>query len=107
MRLRQPPELVTLELPFAYEERGEHKTALVKVVLCRRCMKKLTWKRDQEKKGAKKGKQTSEPSSTGEEERTSRAPGGDYDEMAFQEAGTSGRPVRDRRSASPPARRKR
>ena len=44
-------QLSTLELPFAYEEHGEHKSALVKVVLCPRCLKKLMWKRN-------KGKET-------------------------------------------------
>lgn len=43
-------QLTTLELPFAYEEHGEHKSALVKVVLCPRCLKKLMWKRNKEKK---------------------------------------------------------
>lgn len=38
-----------LELPFAYEEHGEHKSALVKVVLCPRCLKKLMWKRNKER----------------------------------------------------------
>jgi protein FRA10AC1 len=42
-------QLNTLELPFAYEEHGEHKSALVKVVLCPRCLKKLMWKRNKEK----------------------------------------------------------
>lgn len=41
--------LTTLELPFAYEERGERKNALVKVVLCSRCVKKLMWKRNKER----------------------------------------------------------
>ncbi|KAI0029280.1 folate-sensitive fragile site protein Fra10Ac1-domain-containing protein [Vararia minispora EC-137] len=41
--------LTTLELPFAYEEHGEMKSALVKVVLCPRCCKKLMWKRNKEK----------------------------------------------------------
>ncbi|KAG6919197.1 hypothetical protein DXG01_008495 [Tephrocybe rancida] len=44
-----PPALTTLELPFAYEERGENKSALVKVVLCSRCFNKLMWKRRKEK----------------------------------------------------------
>jgi protein FRA10AC1 len=44
-------QLSTLELPFAYEEHGEHKSALVKVVLCPRCLKKLMWKRNKEKEG--------------------------------------------------------
>lgn len=42
-------KLSTLELPFAYEEHGERKSALVKVVLCPRCLKKLMWKRNKEK----------------------------------------------------------
>jgi protein FRA10AC1 len=44
-----PPPLSTLELPFAYEEQGETKSALVKVVLCGKCVKKLLWKRQKEK----------------------------------------------------------
>ncbi|KAG5337282.1 hypothetical protein C0989_009928 [Termitomyces sp. Mn162] len=44
-----PPLLTTLELPFAYEEHGENKSALVKIVLCKRCVDKLMWKRRQEK----------------------------------------------------------
>ncbi|KAH9957402.1 folate-sensitive fragile site protein Fra10Ac1-domain-containing protein [Russula dissimulans] len=43
--------LSTLELPFAYEEHGERKSALVKVVLCPRCLKKLMWKRNEGKEG--------------------------------------------------------
>ncbi|KAG9122561.1 hypothetical protein FRC07_001011 [Ceratobasidium sp. 392] len=48
---RQQPKLLTLELPFAYEEHGEAKQALVKVVLCERCKKKLTWKRERGNEG--------------------------------------------------------
>ncbi|KAI9439894.1 folate-sensitive fragile site protein Fra10Ac1-domain-containing protein [Lactarius indigo] len=44
-------QLTTLELPFAYEEHGERKSALVKVVLCPRCLKKLMWKRKMDKEG--------------------------------------------------------
>jgi len=46
------PKLSTVELPFAYVEQGETtpREVLVKVVLCSRCLKKLTWKREQEKK---------------------------------------------------------
>lgn len=43
------PQLTTLELPFAYIEHGEPKSALVKVVLCTRCVKKLMWKRRKDK----------------------------------------------------------
>ncbi|KAL5504205.1 hypothetical protein ACEPAH_8279 [Sanghuangporus vaninii] len=45
------PGLKTVELPFAYEEHGERKSALVKVVLCDACLRKLMWKREREKKG--------------------------------------------------------
>ncbi|RPD59596.1 hypothetical protein L227DRAFT_503345 [Lentinus tigrinus ALCF2SS1-6] len=44
------PALTTLELPFSYQEHGESKFALVKVVLCSKCCKKLMWKRNKEKK---------------------------------------------------------
>jgi len=43
------PSLTTLELPFSYVEDGESKFALVKVVLCPRCVKKLMYKRKKEK----------------------------------------------------------
>ncbi|KAI0696914.1 folate-sensitive fragile site protein Fra10Ac1-domain-containing protein [Cytidiella melzeri] len=43
------PGLKTLELPFSYVEKGENKLALVKVVLCDKCCKKLMWKRNKEK----------------------------------------------------------
>jgi len=44
-------QLTALELPFAYEEHGERKSALVKVVLCPRCLKKLMWKHKMDKEG--------------------------------------------------------
>jgi protein FRA10AC1 len=47
------PGLATLELPFAYEEHGEKKSALVKIVLCARCVRKLMWKREREKAAAR------------------------------------------------------
>jgi len=43
------PSLTTLELPFSYMEQGEKKSALVKVALCEKCVKKLMWKRQKEK----------------------------------------------------------
>lgn len=43
------PVLTTLELPFAYVEHGESKSALVKVVLCEKCLNKLMWKRRQDR----------------------------------------------------------
>ena len=48
------PSLKTLELPFSYVEDGEAKFALVKVVLCDRCLKKLMWKRNKEREDAKR-----------------------------------------------------
>lgn len=45
--------LTTLELPFSYMEDGEGKFALVKVVLCAKCCKKLMWKRNKEKEKEK------------------------------------------------------
>ena len=47
------PDLSTLELPFAYEEHGEHKEALVKIVLCPKCVRKLMWKRRHDKRDNK------------------------------------------------------
>ncbi|KAJ7270809.1 folate-sensitive fragile site protein Fra10Ac1-domain-containing protein [Mycena rebaudengoi] len=44
--------LSTLELPFVYAEHGQTKSALVKAVLCARCVGKLMWKRRKEKAGA-------------------------------------------------------
>ncbi|KAF8591210.1 hypothetical protein K439DRAFT_1327808 [Ramaria rubella] len=48
----KPPKLTTMELPFSYVEQGETdvRQAMVKVVLCERCVKKLMWKRENEKK---------------------------------------------------------
>ncbi|KAH7884465.1 folate-sensitive fragile site protein Fra10Ac1-domain-containing protein [Phlebopus sp. FC_14] len=46
------PALTTLELPFAYDEDGQQKQALVKVVLCPRCVRKLMWKRRHDKREA-------------------------------------------------------
>ncbi|KAF9787469.1 folate-sensitive fragile site protein Fra10Ac1-domain-containing protein [Thelephora terrestris] len=46
--------LNTVELPFAYNEKGEPKSALVKVVLCDRCIKKLMYKRRKDKEAKDK-----------------------------------------------------
>ena len=42
-----------MELPFAYIEKEESKSALVKVVLCDRCIKKLMYKRTKDKEAAR------------------------------------------------------
>ena len=52
------PKLKTLELPFAYEEGGEAKQALVKMVLCEKCVRKLMWKRNKDKERAQKKEKT-------------------------------------------------
>ena len=54
-----PPSLTTLELPFAYEEKGVAKQALVKVVLCPKCVRKLMWKKARERR-TEKGKTVAE-----------------------------------------------
>lgn len=51
-RVKGGPILRTLELPFGYVEQGEVKSALVKVVLCEKCVKKIMWKREQVKRSA-------------------------------------------------------
>ncbi|KAG7451354.1 uncharacterized protein BT62DRAFT_883428 [Guyanagaster necrorhizus] len=45
------PSLTTLELPFTYQEHGETKSALVKAVLCKKCLDKIMWKRRKERSG--------------------------------------------------------
>lgn len=61
-------KLSTLELPFAYEEHGERKSALVKVVLCPRCLKKLMWKRNKEKATGQPAIQLDGPVEPGDDE---------------------------------------
>ncbi|KAK0205045.1 folate-sensitive fragile site protein Fra10Ac1-domain-containing protein [Desarmillaria ectypa] len=41
--------LTTLELPFTYSEHGETKSALVKAILCKKCLDKMMWKRRKER----------------------------------------------------------
>ncbi|KAG8857670.1 hypothetical protein FRB96_005688 [Tulasnella sp. 330] len=133
LKNRQPPALITLELPFAYEEGGKGKSALVKVVLCHRCKKKLMWKRDQEKIVADACKVVVDESvaevggrsghGLGKEERANadgemEMPGWDNSQDESDQEGDRGERVRrgdeerrkqhhsERRSASPPRRRK-
>ena len=63
---RALPPLTTLEVPFAYSEQGQAKSALVKLVLCERCSNKLLWKRRKEK-AAMMGKETEHIDSSGDE----------------------------------------
>ncbi|KAJ7081799.1 folate-sensitive fragile site protein Fra10Ac1-domain-containing protein [Mycena belliarum] len=57
--------LSTLELPFTYSEHGAAKSALVKAVLCEKCLGKLMWTRRKEKErlapGADAGGDRSSP----------------------------------------------
>lgn len=62
------PALTTLELPFTYVEHGESKSALVKVVLCGRCVKKLMWNHNKEKEKRRAEEETTVPQDLPEEE---------------------------------------
>jgi len=62
------PSLTTLELPFSYVEQGENKSALVKVALCGKCVKKLMWKRQKEKEKEKFTAELDLRTSTADEE---------------------------------------
>ena len=66
------PSLSTLELPFVYEEQGKTKSALVKVVLCERCVKKLMWKRQKDKEQSAVSPDSGEGSRDAGERWTSR-----------------------------------
>lgn len=66
--------LKTLELPFAYLEDGETKSALVKVVLCDKCCRKLMWKRNKEKEKLRERAESDARPSGGHED-SSRADG--------------------------------
>lgn len=104
--------LNTLELPFAYEEHGKHKSALVKVVLCPRCLKKLMWKRNKEKEAGQPAISLDGPVEHGDDEgvedeaddmrrlRRSKGRVADKRESMTMEAGPSTRP-RSSRSRSP------
>lgn len=46
-----------MELPFSYVEDDEGKFALVKVVLCAKCVKKLMYKRNKEKEAVAQAQQ--------------------------------------------------
>lgn len=103
------PGLSTLELPFAYEERGERRTALVKTVLCARCVRKLMWKREREKAAARDPDAEYGPERSGEPatSREKRAKG----ESSHKEEDVEARPSRQHtnrsRSRSPRERPKR
>jgi protein FRA10AC1 len=76
------PGLATLELPFAYAERGTQKRALVKVVLCAKCVRKIMWKRARDRADAGEGDADAPDAGAGDAETRrrrssrSRSPGG-------------------------------
>ncbi|KIM84211.1 hypothetical protein PILCRDRAFT_818545 [Piloderma croceum F 1598] len=101
--------LSTLELPFVYEEQGQTKSALVKVVMCERCVKKLMWKRQKDKVQGTISPDSGEGSRDAEERRMSRkkcrSEGGKGEKNGLEEkamlARFRGQP-RSSRSRSPP-----
>jgi len=118
---RRKSSLTTLELPFSYVEDGEGKFALVKVVLCSKCLKKLMWKRNKEKAQEVEagegphGRRTKDPEGTVKEEaavdedrvlttRPSRK--SSLDERAYHNSGEEGE-IEDRVSSMHVKRRRR
>jgi protein FRA10AC1 len=79
-RSKEKPKrkLVTVELPFAYSEDGEAKSALVKVVLCDKCFKKLNWKREKDKELARAAAEPSIESAMRAERSTTATARDDY-----------------------------
>ncbi|KAJ7196859.1 folate-sensitive fragile site protein Fra10Ac1-domain-containing protein [Mycena pura] len=69
--------LTTLELPFAYTEHGEAKSALVKVVLCEKCTGKLMWKRRKEKERLRAEDEAAARNGAVKQEEGARVPGDD------------------------------
>jgi protein FRA10AC1 len=84
------PGLATLELPFAYAERGAQKRALVKVVLCAKCVRKIMWKRARDRADAGEGDAAGDTEPRRRRSSRSRSPGGVDD-------GGDGDPARRRR----------
>jgi protein FRA10AC1 len=97
---RSKVALHTLELPFGYSEGGEIKSALVKVVLCDKCVKKIMWKREQAKKARASGSLESlAEGSLHESSKQSLSPTGNSKQGNLDERGTHRR--RRSRSLSP------
>ncbi|KAI6102433.1 folate-sensitive fragile site protein Fra10Ac1-domain-containing protein [Pisolithus thermaeus] len=86
-----PPPLTTLELPFSYEEHGEVKQALVKVVLCPGCLKKLMWKRNREKRLSAKGKDVEGENGDTNEKRVHDNDGDEYRSEPGDDSGSGKR----------------
>ncbi|CAE6409656.1 unnamed protein product [Rhizoctonia solani] len=91
------PKLITLELPFGYVEDGQAKSALVKVILCERCKKKLMWKRDKDREGAEREEIDNKAT---EKERSGRA-GREEREKEQDSSNKSSRRERDERDERP------
>ncbi|KAG9314961.1 folate-sensitive fragile site protein Fra10Ac1-domain-containing protein [Chiua virens] len=100
-RSSSPHALSTLELPFAYEEHGEQKEALVKVVLCPKCVRKMLWKRRHDKRGG--GHKGVEPERDDELLVKKRLPP-NVQRVPSEDDPLARRPRRTSRSRSPPRR---
>ena len=102
------PSLSTLELPFVYEEQGQTKSALVKVVMCERCVKKLMWKRQKDKVQGTISLDSDEGPRDAEERRMSRkkrrSEGGKGKKDELEERARFRGQPRSSRSKSPPPR---
>ena len=103
------PALTTLELPFSYVEDDESKFALVKVVLCSKCVKKLMYKRNKEKQ---EQAERAEPPSGGDTVKQEPTEVGLVEGLEAKEPGGSAerrgrRSRRERRRLSPTIRERR
>ena len=97
------PALTTLELPFSYAEHGQSKFALVKVVLCPKCCKKLMWKRNKEKEERDKW----EGGHVDEVSHEATEAGGDVPDERYKRRRRSGSPIDEMRDRDEHARKRR
>jgi protein FRA10AC1 len=91
------PRLQAFELPFAYIEAGEKKQALVKVKVCDKCARKITYK-PSEAKGSTESRQEDLDSS---KRRSHRDTNGDSRTASPEGSRTRGERRHRRRSESP------
>lgn len=92
------PRLQAFELPFAYVEAGEQKQALVKVKVCDKCARKITY-RPSEVEGATRSRHERDSNS---ERRRSQSRSNEDGQMRLpRESHRMGRQQQRRRSQSP------
>lgn len=96
-----------MELPFSYVENGETeiRQALVKVVLCERCVKKLIWKREKDKKQPSGTPEQASVGRSAQEPEVSEEKGPRYKEKVQHHSRTERRSRAHSRSRSPRRRR--